>query len=115
MQGKRNLAHRMGRWSGMHPWRAIIGWVAFVAISFMIGNSVTAHTLGEADKGVGDSGRATKVSDKAFTDADQPAEESLLIQSRGGKLSDKDVQVVVADATTRLRATGVVAGFQEVE
>ncbi len=33
MQGTRNLAHRMGRWSGMHPWKAIIGWVAFVAIA----------------------------------------------------------------------------------
>ena len=31
MQGTRNLAHRMGRWSGMHPWKAILGWVAFVA------------------------------------------------------------------------------------
>ena len=115
MQGKRNLAHRMGRWSGMHPWRAIIGWVAFVAISFMVGNSVTANTLGEADKGVGESGRATKVVDKAFTDADQPAEEALLIQSRNGKLSDRDLDAVVADATTKLMATGVVAEVQDVE
>ena len=116
MQGKRNLAHRMGRWSGMHPWRAIIGWVAFVAISFMIGNSVTAHTLGEADKGVGESGRATKVTDKAFTAAnDDPAEESLLIQSRNGKLAGKDLEIVVADATTKLTATGVVAEVQAVE
>ena len=115
MQGKRNLAHRMGRWSGMHPWRAIIGWVAFVVISFMVGSSVTANTLGESDKGVGESGRAAKVVDKAFTDADQPAEESLLIQSRNGKLADKDLKVVVADATAKLTATGVVAEFQDVE
>jgi uncharacterized membrane protein YdfJ with MMPL/SSD domain len=115
MQGKRNLAHRMGRWSGMHPWRAIIGWVAFVVISFMVGSSVTANTLGDADKGVGESGRATKVIDKAFTDADQPAEEALLIQSRSGKLSDKDLKAVVADATTKLTATGVVGEIRDVE
>jgi uncharacterized membrane protein YdfJ with MMPL/SSD domain len=115
MQGKRNLAHRMGRWSGMHPWRAILAWVAFVAVSFVLGGAVTANTLGDADKGVGESGRATKVTDKAFTDADQPAEESLLIQSRDGKLSDKDLKPVVADAKRQLQATGVVAGFQEVE
>ena len=30
MQAKRNLAHRMGRWSGTHPWTAILGWMAFV-------------------------------------------------------------------------------------
>jgi RND superfamily putative drug exporter len=115
MQGKRNLAHRMGRWSGMHPWLAITGWIAFVAISFVIGGSMTANTLGEADTGVGESGRATKVIDKAFTDADQPAEEALLIQSRSGKLSDQALAPVVADATKRLQASGVVAEIQDVE
>jgi RND superfamily putative drug exporter len=115
MQGKRNLAHRMGRWSGMHPWLAITGWIAFVAISFVIGGSMTANTLGEADTGVGESGRATKVIDKAFTDADQPAEEALLIQSRSGKLSDTALAPVVADATKRLAASGVVAEIQDVE
>ncbi len=35
MTGKRNLAHRMGRWSGTHPWTAILGWLAFVLISFL--------------------------------------------------------------------------------
>ena len=50
MQGTRNLAHRMGRWSGMHPWKAILGWVAFVLVAFAIGNAVPNHTLGEADK-----------------------------------------------------------------
>ncbi len=115
MQGKRNLAHRMGRWSGMHPWLAIIGWVAFVAISFVIGGSVSANTLGQADMGVGESGRATRTIDKAFTAADQPAEEALLIESRSGKLADKDLAPVVADATRQLRATGVVAEITDVE
>jgi RND superfamily putative drug exporter len=115
MQGKRNLAHRMGRWSGMHPWLAITGWIAFVAISFVIGGSMTANTLGDADTGVGESGRAMKVIDKAFTDADQPAEEALLIQSRSGKLSDAALAPVVADATKRLAASGVVAEIQDVE
>jgi uncharacterized membrane protein YdfJ with MMPL/SSD domain len=115
MQGKRNLAHRMGRWSGMHPWLAITGWVAFVAISFVIGGSMSANTLGDADKGVGESGRATKVLDKAFTDADQPAEEALLIQSRAGKLTDQALAPVVADATKRLQASGVVAEIKDVE
>ena len=39
MQGTRNLAHRMGRWSGMHPWTAIIGWIAFVAVAFVVGSA----------------------------------------------------------------------------
>ncbi len=115
MQGKRNLAHRMGRWSGMHPWLAIIGWVAFVATSFVIGGSVTQHTLDKADTGVGESGRATKALDRAFTDADQPAEESIFVQSRSGKLGSKDVTAVVAEATKRLQSTGVVGEIADVE
>ena len=38
MQAKRNLAHRMGRWSGTHPKTAIFGWIAFVLIAFFVGN-----------------------------------------------------------------------------
>src|SRR5690348_15784745 len=115
MHPKRNLAHRMGRWSGMHPWTAILGWIAFVAVAFMIGNAVPAHTLGKADTGVGESGRATKTVDRAFTDAQEPAKESLFIQSRSGKLTDADVAPVVRDATTRLEATGVVGRVGELE
>ena len=40
MNAKRNLAHRMGRWSGTHPWTAILGWMAFVVVSFFIGSFV---------------------------------------------------------------------------
>jgi RND superfamily putative drug exporter len=115
MQTKRNLAHRMGRWSGLHPWTAIVGWIAFVAVAFMIGNALPKHTLGEADTGVGESGRATKTVDRSFTDAQEPATESLFIQSRSGKLTDADVAPVVKDATARLEATGVVGDIGDVE
>ena len=43
MHAKRNLAHRMGRWSGTHPWTAILGWMAFVVVSFFIGTSVVTR------------------------------------------------------------------------
>src|SRR5262245_16682864 len=115
MQPKRNLAHRMGRWSGLHPWSAIVGWIAFVAVAFMIGNALPKHTLGDADTGVGESGRAAKVIDRSFTDAQEPASESLFIQSRSGKLTDADIAPVVQDATRRLEATGVVGKVGEVE
>src|SRR4051794_702952 len=115
MQGTRNLAHRMGRWSGLHPWKAIIGWVAFVLVAFAIGNAVPNHTLGEADSGVGESGRATKIVDRAFTDDQQPSEEAVFIQARSGKLADADLTAVVADATTRLKASGVVGSIDPVE
>src|SRR6476619_5632102 len=107
MQGTRNLAHRMGRWSGLHPWTAIIGWVAFVLVAFVVGSSLPKHTLAESDTGVGESGRATKVIDRAFTDSEQPAQESIFIQSRTAHLAKADLAPVVADAAKRLEATGV--------
>ena len=74
MHAKRNLAHRMGRWSGTHPKTAILGWMAFVVVSFFIGSSVvTQKTLTEAEQGVGESGRAAKVLDKAFPTTETPA------------------------------------------
>ena len=73
MHAKRNLAHRMGRWSGTHPWTAILGWMAFVAVSFFIGSSlVSQKTLKESEQGVGESGRAAKVLDKAFPTSRDP-------------------------------------------
>src|SRR3954454_20748516 len=115
MQGTRNLAHRMGRWSGLHPWKAIFGWVAFVLVAFAIGSVVPNHKLAEADRGVGDSGRAAKVVDRAFTDDQQPAKEAVFFQTRSGKLASADVTAVVADATRRLKASGVVGSIDPVE
>ena len=82
MQGKRNLAHRMGRWSGTHPWTAILGWMAFVVVSFVIGSSVvTPKTLEESEQGVGESGRAAKVLDEAFPTSETRAGEMILVQT----------------------------------
>ena len=67
---------------------AIIGWIAFVAVSFVIGGSDDHRTRSSRPSSASASpAAATKVIDKAFTDADQPAEEILLIQARSGKLS----------------------------
>ena len=82
MTGKRNLAHRMGRWSGTHPWTAILGWLAFVLISFLaIPSFVTTNTLKDSELGVGESGRAAKVLDQAFPTSQTPATEMILVQT----------------------------------
>ena len=85
MTAKRNLAHRMGRWSGTHPWTAILGWLAFVVISFVaIPSFVTTDTLDEAELGVGESGRAALVLDQAFPPSLTPATEMILVQTTSG-------------------------------
>ena len=41
----RNLAARVGRWSAEHRWLAIAGWLAFVAVAFVIGQAVGTKEL----------------------------------------------------------------------
>ena len=91
MHSKRNIAQRMGRWSGTHPKTAIFGWIAFVLVAFFLGNSVfTAKTLDENDQGVGESGRAAKTLDEAFTTAQERASESVLVQTFKGPLAQAE-------------------------
>ena len=75
----KNLAARAGRWSAAHRKTAIFGWLAFVIVAFVIGGNLGTKTLDEKDLGVGDSGRATKIVDKAFPEV---AGEQVLIQSK---------------------------------
>ena len=80
MQGQRNIAARAGRWSARHRKTAILGWITFVVLAFMVGGKVGMDTLEQDQAGVGDSGKASKVVAGAFPDKH---EESVLIQSKG--------------------------------
>ena len=75
----KNFAARAGRWSAAHRKTAIFGWLAFVIVAFVIGGKVGTQTLAEKDLGVGDSGRATKIVDKAFPEV---AGEQVFVQSK---------------------------------
>ena len=80
MQGSRNIAARAGRWSARHRKTAILGWITFVVLAFMVGGKVGMVTLEQDQAGVGDSGKASKIVSGAFPDKH---EESVLIQSKG--------------------------------
>jgi RND superfamily putative drug exporter len=97
----RNIAYSMGRWSGLHPWRAILGWLAFVVIAVVLGGAVGTKELEQSDIGAGESGRAAKVLDEAGFN-DLPATESVLIQSRTGPLDRGTLATVSADVSSRL-------------
>jgi RND superfamily putative drug exporter len=116
MHAKRNLAHRMGRWSGTHPWTAILGWLAFVVVSFVVGSSfVTTHTLKQSEQGVGESGRAAKVIDKAFPTSQTPATEMILVQTRSGRLAIADLNAVTRDVRERVGGVAAVTNVQAPE
>ncbi len=57
---KRNLAARAGHWSARHRKIAIFGWLAFVAIAFVLGGAIGTNTLEDEDTGNGSSAVADK-------------------------------------------------------
>ena len=61
-----NLAARAGRWSAQHRKTAVLGWLAFVAIAFVIGGMVGTKTLAPEDQGNGSSQRADRVRADSF-------------------------------------------------
>ena len=76
---KRNLAARAGHWSARHRKIAIVGWLAFVVIAFVLGGAIGTKTLADEDTGNGDS----RVADTAIAAADFPdkADEQVLVQA----------------------------------
>jgi len=104
------FAVRAGRWSARHPWRAILGWIAFVVIATVIGGSVGQKTLAEEDTANGESARA----EQAYARADFPEEagEQVLVQARNATTTtDPAFRAAVADVTARLER---VRGVEEV-
>ena len=110
MEGKRNLAHRMGRWSGTHPWTAILGWIAFVAVTVVISMQVTPNTLDENKAGVGESGRAAQAWTRGFDTGpvEANAEENVLVQTKSGPLSDATLAAVNKEVQARVGTMRVV-------
>jgi len=95
------FAARAGRWSARHRKIAILGWLAFVAVAFLVGGNLGTKTLSDKDLGVGDSGQAVKVADKAIPDR---AGEMVFVQSRTQKATDPSYRAAVRDIERRLGA-----------
>jgi uncharacterized membrane protein YdfJ with MMPL/SSD domain len=75
---RRNVAARAAHWSAEHRKTAIFGWLAFVFVAVMLGNSVGQNQIHGADQFSGEAGRA----EHALEDAGlRPNNEAVLIQS----------------------------------
>ncbi|WP_292677987.1 MMPL family transporter [Nocardioides sp.] len=97
-----NLAHRIARWCALHPWRAILGWVAAVAVAVGLAATVPTQETTDADYRLGDSGRAAAMVDEAaFEDADT---EQVLITARGGELDPGEARRAAAEVVARMTA-----------
>ncbi len=98
-----NLAARAGAWSARHRRIAIIGWLFFVTLAFMVGGAIGQRQLTQTEMGNGESQRAART----FEAADFPeySAEQILIQGDGRLPADRAMRAAIGDVTRRLAAT----------
>ena len=97
---KRNLAADAGRWSAAHRRKAIVGWLAFVVLAFVIGSATSQRHLTQAEMGNGQSAQALRTYANAFP---KQATEQVLVQGRGSvRVSSPAFAAAVNDLVARL-------------
>src|SRR5262245_66521214 len=91
------FAARAGRWSANHRKKAIWGWLAFVAVAFVIGNVIGMKKPDNQNDYIGQSGKGERLLDDHFP---KQVEEDVLVQApKGGSAQDPAVRKAVDDVT----------------
>src|SRR6266516_3833389 len=89
------FAARAGRWSSQHRKKAIWGWLAFVAVAFIVGNVIGMKKPANQNDYIGQSGKAERLFDNHFPKQDG---ENVFVQApKGGKATDASVRKAVGD------------------
>ncbi|WP_151481518.1 MMPL family transporter [Streptomyces albicerus] len=90
---------RAARWSALHPWRAIIGWLVFVVLCLGIGSAVGINSAKTADYRVGEAGRAETIADEG--QLERRSTEQVLISARSGALDKDAAEAAAKDLAAR--------------
>jgi RND superfamily putative drug exporter len=90
---------RAARWSALHPWRAIIGWLVFVVLCLGIGSAVGINSAKTADYRVGEAGRAETIADEG--QLERRSTEQVLISARSGALDEDAAEAAAKDLAAR--------------
>jgi RND superfamily putative drug exporter len=101
----RNLAARVGRWSAAHWKTATFGWLALVLVAFAVGGAVGVKNIDPNKAGPGESGRMDRILNAGF---EQPAGESVLVQSGTLRTTDPAFRAAVADVVAGVSKLDVV-------
>jgi RND superfamily putative drug exporter len=99
----------MGRWSAGHWKTATFAWVAFVVIAFAAGTLSGTTRIDAATSGYGESGRMSRIIDAGFQ---QPASESVLVQSADLTAEEPAFRAAVDDALRVLGENPDVVGLR---
>ncbi|WP_086772355.1 MMPL family transporter [Streptomyces bobili] len=95
-----SLTVRTARSSARHPWRAILGWLLFVALCLGVGSAVGTNSARTADYRVGEAGRAEALAAEGLLE--RRSTEQVLISARSGALDERASAAAVRDLTTRM-------------
>jgi len=105
----RNLAARVGCWSAAHWKTATFGWLAFVAVAFLLGSAVGTKNVDPNASGPGQSGRMDRILDAGFK---LPASESVLVQSPSARVGTPAFDAAVADVVARVSKAAAVKNVE---
>jgi RND superfamily putative drug exporter len=102
----RGFAARAGGWSARHRWAAVGIWVLFVVVAMGLGSAAGRVDVKDSDQLKGETHTAAKIIEDAGIE--EPAGETVLIQSKDGRLKATDPEFRAAvDAVVRaVDATG---------
>ncbi|MEU5276264.1 MMPL family transporter [Streptomyces asoensis] len=104
----RGIAARAGGWSARHRWAAVGIWVLFVVLAMGIGSAAGTVEVKESDQLGGETHTAARIIEDAGID--EPAGETVLIQSKDGsvKATDAEFKAAVDAVVTAVGKTGKV-------
>ncbi|MET8827941.1 MMPL family transporter [Streptomyces sp. NPDC004610] len=107
----RGIAARAGGWSARHRWAAVGIWVLFVALALGLGRAAGTVEVKDSEQLKGETQTAARIIEDAGIE--EPAGESVLIQSRDGSLkaTDEAFRAAVDAVTAAVDATGEVTGI----
>lgn len=85
-----SVSMRAARWSATHPWRAILGWLALVALAVGLAASIPTKEASDDDYRIGESGRADRWVEEAGLDS--PDSEQVLVTAKDGRLPQAEAE-----------------------
>ncbi|MFJ9082330.1 MMPL family transporter [Streptomyces sp. NPDC102384] len=108
----RGVAARAGGWSARHRWAAVGIWVLFVVVAMGLGSVAGRVDVSEDDQLKGETSQAARIIDDAGID--EPAGETVLVQSKNGQLraTAPEFKAAVADVMRAVEGTGKVTAVR---
>ncbi|MCZ9354310.1 MMPL family transporter [Streptomyces mutabilis] len=106
----RGIAARAGGWSARHRWAAVGIWVLFVVLAMGLGSAAGRVDVKDSDQLGGETHTAARIIEDAGIE--EPAGETVLIQSKGGgvRATDAEFRAAVTAVMAAVEETGEVTG-----